>query len=321
MDRQINKQINIKLFPKMSDTESKDLNKQLLDVICQIDKYDDASRLSIVSKLLNDGANPNFMVGNDCTILKLTIMYEYTDIVKLLLDHNANPNLLSINSNNALMLASCFGNIKIIEMLLNTGVDINEINKYNSTALANACFSRENYIDTVKLLLSRGANPNIIDIYGYSPLMKAIENNKIEIAEILLSHGADPNITSKYGWSALLLATSYITEQRYKLIQKLVSYGVNINIMNSKGHTPLLNVIECRNEECIEFLSTKMIEQGTLIDELPDEIYDFPNVIKKLYWIQRKSYISFMEGCSSDNSHLTKYLFNGLVCREICELI
>jgi ankyrin repeat protein len=199
--------------------------------------------------------------------------------VKQLLDHNANPNLLEVNSNNSLMLACSFGNLKIIELLLNSDININEMNKYNSTALANACVSREKCIDTVKLLLSHGANPNISDIYGYSPLMKAIENNNIEIAEILLSHGADPNITSKYGWSALLLATSYITEERYELIQKLISYSVNITIMNSKGHTPLLNAIECRHEECIEFISTKMIEQGTLIDELPDEIYYFPNVI------------------------------------------
>jgi len=322
----MNKQINIQLFPEMSDTKSviKDLNKQLLNVIRQKDKYDDASRFSIVSKLLNDGADPNMTIFNSLTILRSAIMSDFTDIVKLLLDNNADPNLLlgadiGSDNDNSLTTACRFGNIKIIEMLLNSGVDVNHANKYGSTALSIA--SRNNHIETVKLLLLNGVNLNITNFYGSNPLMIAIENNNIEIAEILLLNGTDLNFTCRYGWTALLLATIDITEQKYELIKNLVFNGANINIMNSRGETPLLKAMESKHEECIEYLCSKMIEEGTLINELPEEIYSFPNVIRKLYWRQRNSYINFMEGCSNDNSHVTKYLFNNLVCREICELI
>ncbi|MDO4438217.1 MAG: ankyrin repeat domain-containing protein, partial [Eubacteriales bacterium] len=58
--------------------------------------------------------------------------------------------------------------------------------------LHRACQSH--YIEAIKLLLDLGANPNIDDKRGFSPIMEAIgsinENNNA-ILEIMLQHGLD----------------------------------------------------------------------------------------------------------------------------------
>ena len=38
-------------------------------------------------------------------------------------------------------------------------------------------------------------------------------------------------------------------------------------------------------------------------------------------WYSRKNYISLIEGCSEYNSHIVNYLFNDMVCREICTFL
>lgn len=58
--------------------------------------------------------------------------------------------------------------------------------------LHRAC--QTHYIEAVKILLELGANPNITDKRGFSPVLEAIgsiNENNIEILELLLKHGLD----------------------------------------------------------------------------------------------------------------------------------
>ncbi|MFA5618201.1 MAG: ankyrin repeat domain-containing protein [Syntrophorhabdaceae bacterium] len=48
-------------------------------------------------------------------------------------------------------------------------------------------------IKRVRLLLSRGADPNAQDWWGDTPLHWACRLGREDLAKLLLSHGADPN--------------------------------------------------------------------------------------------------------------------------------
>jgi len=54
-------------------------------------------------------------------------------------------------------------------------------------------------IENVKLLLDNGTDPNFVDSYGYTALIKASIEGKRDIFELLLDRGADPNLKDRYG--------------------------------------------------------------------------------------------------------------------------
>jgi len=67
--------------------------------------------------------------------------------------------------------------------------------------------TRANDLESVKVLLAAGANPNQTTLYGWSPLLVATQNRYYKLAAYLLDHGADPNLENKGGWVPLYLAT------------------------------------------------------------------------------------------------------------------
>lgn len=78
----------------------------------------------------------------------------------------------------------------------------------------------------VQILLSNGADINLCDDYGASPLYKACEHGYDSIAQILLSKGADINLCLKNGASPLHIACKNKFES---MVQLLVSKGADIN--------------------------------------------------------------------------------------------
>ena len=67
-------------------------------------------------------------------------------------------------------------------------------------------------MEVVKLLLGNGANPNLQDSSGATPLNFALENINLEVAELLLKNGANPN--SEY-------PTTRDNEEKITLIEAL----------------------------------------------------------------------------------------------------
>jgi len=55
----------------------------------------------------------------------------------------------------------------------------------------------------VKVLLSKGANPNAKNIYGWPVLMKAVGGGNTEVVKLLLDHGAAANAGNSWERTAL----------------------------------------------------------------------------------------------------------------------
>jgi ankyrin repeat protein len=96
-------------------------------------------------------------------------------------------------------------------------------------------------IDSVKALLSAGADVNQTTGYGWSALLVATQNRYYKLGEYLLNHGADVNLTNKGGWTPLYLATDNrnIESGDYPVrkpdmdhldyIKVLLDHGANVN--------------------------------------------------------------------------------------------
>ena len=77
---------------------------------------------------------------------------------------------------------------------------INAFSSCDETPLILVCdVAGPNAVKCVELLLDHGADPNIPDQWGKTPLLVACQNNCLGIAELLIAKGADPHISSKRG--------------------------------------------------------------------------------------------------------------------------
>lgn len=89
----------------------------------------------------------------------------------------------------------------IIPWLLDNGANVNHQDRTGFTAL-HFC-GQNGFLDIAKHLVNHGADPNIQDIYGNTPLSTAIHSarahpHKFELVKILLQKGADPDIDNYY---------------------------------------------------------------------------------------------------------------------------
>ncbi|XP_065938642.1 uncharacterized protein [Magallana gigas] len=129
---------------------------------------------------------------------------------------------------------------KTVKLLLSKGADINLCQESGASPLFIACYSGHD--STVKLLLSNGADINLCQENGASPLYIACKNEHDSTVKLLLSNGADINLCDESGIRPLYIACHNGHDSTVKL---LLSNGADINLCDESGISPLY--IACQN--------------------------------------------------------------------------
>lgn len=184
--------------------------------------------------------------------------------------------------------------IEAMGLLLQYGEDINVTDNSGRTALHKACNSRDKSI--VEWLLEHGANPNLPDMNGETPLMtsratwgfrKNIVNNG-EIDKILIIHGADLFQENKYGQIAFdiqrdegrkrqLCAAMYVWKEL--MGKQLEGSALDYHTQLSLSQPVYIEVIEFFREHWKNF-HTRIIDKisrGIQLDKLEKEFVNSPN--------------------------------------------
>ncbi|KAJ5984659.1 hypothetical protein N7481_006758 [Penicillium waksmanii] len=111
--------------------------------------------------------------------------------------------------------------LKLVELLLDAGADVNvpcrEIGSEQGKIFDRVLFWAVEAADEtiVELLLARGANPEMSDMMGCSPLVYAVEGGYEAVLRVLLAYGANP-----------LRAVNYSGEELWSLAQTKESIRV-----------------------------------------------------------------------------------------------
>jgi ankyrin repeat protein len=179
--------------------------ERLLDPGANIDQRDDLGRTAVmaatyaqqseaVALLFSRGANPDLrdnMLNNPFLYAGAEGLLE---ILKLAHEAGANPAIPNRYGGVAIIPAAEHGHLAVIEFLLDqTTINVNHINNLGWTALLEAIILSDGgptHQQVVRVLLAGGANPNLADAQGVTPLAHARQRGFAEIERILLDAGA-----------------------------------------------------------------------------------------------------------------------------------
>ncbi len=180
---------------------------------------------------------------NGFTLLHLATWLQKTEMVEHLLQPplNADPTKRDASGKSALLLAASKYESKakkgLIDLLLaHDKVNVDDVDGKGQTALHLAAY-RFNVV-AVRKLLVKGANPNITDKWGQSPLHVAAKKiDGYEIMDLVLAHSkVKVDDVDRKGQTALHIAAR---KSNVGAVQKLLKKGANPYIYDEWGQSPL----------------------------------------------------------------------------------
>jgi ankyrin repeat protein len=135
--------------------------------------------------------------------------------------------------NSPLMYAAAVGSLESMRLLLDAGADPNDANDFGATPLM-WCAGN---IAKVRLLLSKGANADSRSKLGRSPLLiAATSDGAVEVVRLLIAKGADVNARDKGGDTPLIQAAGANDIETARL---LIAKGADVNNVDEGGYTAL----------------------------------------------------------------------------------
>jgi ankyrin repeat protein len=202
--------------------------------------------VGIARLLLEHGVDVNAQTKNLFTPLHWAAFKGRLEIAQLLLDHGANAKAESRVHETALHIVSRGEfdtqeqGVEIARLLMKFGVDIHAQDKDKDTALHSAAFSGRPEI--TRLLLDHGANPNVENDQGSTPLHRVSQGNfnsqehGVGITRLLLERSADVNARQKNLFTPLHWAAF---KGRLEIAQLLLDHGANAKVESDGRETAL----------------------------------------------------------------------------------
>ena len=155
------------------------------------------------------------------TPLLLAVQNNHTAAAKVLIEAGANINAQAANSDTPWLLAGARGRTEMIRLMIPRGPDYALRNRYGGSALIPAC--HYGHVDAVRLLLTTKIDVNQINNLGWTCLLEIVILGDggpahVEITRLVLAAGADPNINDNQGVSPLAHARQRGQSEVSKLI-------------------------------------------------------------------------------------------------------
>ena len=119
-----------------------------------------------------------------------------------------------------LFRAAARGDLGQMSSITGAGCDVNRVSRDGWTALLEAVIHDT---DVVRLLLARGANPNIGDARGYTPLHRAAAHGNTPVVEQLCLIGASAHATDSSGKTPVDLAVRHGHEETARYLEARMS--------------------------------------------------------------------------------------------------
>lgn len=163
--------------------------------------------IEAVEKALENGVGVNTQDNNKRSLLLLATINKQEAMARLLVEKGADVNMQADNQDSPFLYAGASGQTELVRLFLGHGARFDVFNRYNGSALIPAC--ERGHVETVKLLVDTEGYPiDHINRLGWTGLMEAVvlgngTKKYQEIVQVLKDGGADINIPDYDGVTPL----------------------------------------------------------------------------------------------------------------------
>ena len=229
---------------------------------------------AVATLLVASGARIDQPEANGVRPLLLAIMNDHADTARYLIEHGANVNADDWYGRTPLWAAVDIRNVELD----------GELNAHYA--------DRVGALEIIRLLLARGANPNVrtresppgriwlmqagslswVDFTGQTPFLRAALAGDVTTMRLLLEHAADPNISTVGGTTPLMAAAGvnwvYFQtfdegqDQLLEAVKLCRSLGQDVNAANSMGIRAIHGAANRGSDAIVKYL----VEQGARLD-------------------------------------------------------
>ncbi|MEE9320693.1 MAG: ankyrin repeat domain-containing protein [Granulosicoccus sp.] len=196
---------------------------------------DKVPALALLWETESSAALLSVKAGNGKTALMAACKKGDQEFAMQLVKAGADINALTSTNGTALMFAVLGNRLSVAMWLQSAGADINQqgSNGWSAMIIA-AALGLDEMVDW---LLSVDADANAVDVYRFTPLMRAVDNGHLGAARLLLNApGVNPDAQNEVGNTALHHA---IGNNDIALVTVLLEYQADSLLANREGLTPM----------------------------------------------------------------------------------
>jgi ankyrin repeat protein len=163
--------------------------------------------LATLKRLIETGVDLNQQDERGRTAAVAATHARQTEAVRLLIEAGADINLRDQRSDNVLLYAGAEGILPIVELAVEAGADTSLRNRYGGIAIIPA--AERGHVEIVEFLATKSdTNVNHVNNLGWTALLEAIilsdgGPRHQQIVELLIANGADVNLADKDGVTPL----------------------------------------------------------------------------------------------------------------------
>jgi ankyrin repeat protein len=151
----------------------------------------------------------------------------------------------------AIAWAAHWDDLQTADLLIHAGADVNLANDHGVSPLWLACTNGSAAM--VEKLLKAGADPNAaLRLSGETALMSCARTGNVEAVRWLLEHGADVN--SRESWREQTALMWAVAEKHADVAEALLKQGAGVNARTRSGFTALMFAAQQGHQESAEVL-------------------------------------------------------------------
>lgn len=227
----------------------KNLNKKNKDGQAFIHQAAISNNIAAIKLLIDFGANIDIYDKNGFSPLKYACYYDNYESAELLMKYK-----LTLIGYEPMMLAASMNCCNTLRCLIELGGDVNGyVSDKEGYSLIHWA-AQEGHVDVIKLLVERGANPDLLDDSGHTPLYKAASEGHADIVEYLLTCKVDieGRLEEEFNHTTPLMIACVCN--KIYIVEILIKNGANIEAKDRDGRTPLFYAALRQHREIFDLL-------------------------------------------------------------------